>query len=39
MYVPARDVHMSLEPPTPRTETNFAAEHKCGFWDAFAAAP
>jgi hypothetical protein len=39
MYTPQRDTHMSLEPPTPRAETNFGAEHKCGFWDSFAETP
>ena len=28
----------SLIPPTPRTETNFASTHNCGFWAALAAA-
>jgi len=37
-YTPARDAHMSFEPPTPVAQTDFAAEHKCGFWDSFAPA-
>ena len=38
-YTVANDTHMSLEPPTPRPETDFAAEHKCAFWDSFVPAP
>ncbi|MGH2978644.1 MAG: carboxylesterase/lipase family protein [Solirubrobacterales bacterium] len=33
-YTVATDRHQSLEPPTPVTGTGFAADHKCGFWDA-----
>jgi para-nitrobenzyl esterase len=28
-----RQVMQSLVPPTPTTETNFAAAHQCAFWD------
>jgi para-nitrobenzyl esterase len=33
-YTPETDIYQSLEPPTPHTETGFAADHKCAFWDA-----
>jgi para-nitrobenzyl esterase len=35
----ANDQHMSLEPPTPRAEGDFAADHKCDFWDSHAGGP
>ena len=38
-YTAASDTHMSLEPPTPQAESDFAADHKCGFWDSFESAP
>jgi para-nitrobenzyl esterase len=38
-YTAEGDTHMSLEPPTPQAQTDFAADHKCGFWDSFAGAP
>ena len=28
-----RQVVLSLVPPTPSTETNFATAHQCDFWD------
>ena len=30
---------MSLTPPTPQAEGDFAADHKCAFWDSFATTP
>jgi hypothetical protein len=33
----AREQTMSLVPPDPRIETDYAAEHHCGFWSAVAA--
>jgi para-nitrobenzyl esterase len=38
-YTPANDKHMSLEPLAPRAEADFAAEHKCDFWDSHAGGP
>jgi para-nitrobenzyl esterase len=38
-YTAASDSHLSLKPPTPQAEGNFAAEHKCAFWDSFESAP
>jgi para-nitrobenzyl esterase len=38
-YTPVSDLHMSLEPPTPQAESDFAADHKCAFWDSFETAP
>ena len=38
-YTEAAPTHMSLEPPTPKAQTDFAADHKCDFWDSFASAP
>jgi len=35
-YTSASDQFMSLEPPTPVAKGGFAADHKCGFWDAAA---
>jgi para-nitrobenzyl esterase len=35
-YDVASDTHLSLKPPVPQPETNFADEHKCAFWDSFA---
>ena len=34
LYTTATHIHQSLEPPTPKSEDNFAADHKCAFWDA-----
>lgn len=31
-YDPAADAVQSLAPPTPAVKTDFAADHKCGFW-------
>jgi para-nitrobenzyl esterase len=33
-YTSANDTFQSLEPPTPKPITDFAADHKCAFWDA-----
>jgi para-nitrobenzyl esterase len=33
-YTVANDTYQSLEPPTPKPTTGFAADHKCAFWDA-----
>ena len=33
-----RHAHVA-EPPTPQAETDFAADHKCAFWDSFPATP
>jgi para-nitrobenzyl esterase len=33
-YTIANDTFQSLKPPTPAPTTGFAADHKCGFWDA-----
>ena len=38
-YTTATDTHMSLQPPTPQAQTDFAADHHCAFWDSFEAAP
>jgi para-nitrobenzyl esterase len=38
-YTTATDTHMSLQPPTPQAQTDFAADHHCGFWDSFESAP
>jgi para-nitrobenzyl esterase len=34
VHTTVTDRHQSLEPPTPVTESDFAADHKCAFWDA-----
>ena len=34
-YSIATDQFQSLIPPTPMVESTFAANHLCGFWDAF----
>jgi para-nitrobenzyl esterase len=34
-YTTAKDEFMSLVPPTPEVETDFAVDHKCAFWDSF----
>jgi para-nitrobenzyl esterase len=33
-YTSANDTYQSLEPPTPKPITGFAADHKCAFWDS-----
>jgi para-nitrobenzyl esterase len=33
-YTVATHIHQSLEPPTPKPESDFAADHKCAFWDS-----
>jgi para-nitrobenzyl esterase len=33
-YTNATDTYQSLEPPTPKPTTGFAADHHCAFWDA-----
>jgi para-nitrobenzyl esterase len=33
-YTAANDTYQSLEPPAPKPETGFAADHHCAFWDA-----
>jgi para-nitrobenzyl esterase len=33
-YTVANDTYQSLVPPSPKPVTNFATDHKCGFWDA-----
>jgi para-nitrobenzyl esterase len=33
-YTSANDTYQSLEPPTPKPTTGFAADHHCGFWDS-----
>lgn len=34
-YDPTADQFQSLDTPTATTESNFAADHKCGFWGVF----
>src|SRR5436190_10894952 len=33
-YSATADLFQSLVPPTPATESNFAADHQCAFWGA-----
>jgi para-nitrobenzyl esterase len=33
-YTSANDTYQSLEPPTPKPTTGFAADHHCDFWDS-----
>jgi para-nitrobenzyl esterase len=33
-YTADSDIYQSLHPPTPSPTTGFAADHRCGFWDA-----
>jgi para-nitrobenzyl esterase len=36
-FSPAEPGTLSLVPPRPRVETDYAAEHQCGFWAALEA--